>query len=93
MMVDALTLYAERNALAVAFAWTMNARGHKVGVLIDPDEPDWPVLMVDTPEGQVSWHMTRQEIPDWVPIYDGEWDGHTTEEKYRRMRQLTESAP
>lgn len=37
---------------------------------------------------QVSWHLPAAEMPRWVPTYDGEWDGHTTEEKYERIEGL-----
>lgn len=52
--------------------------GFKAGIRIDPKEPEWPVAFIDLPTGQVSWHL---------PQYDGEWDGHGTEEKYRRCAQ------
>lgn len=54
----------------------------------DPAEPDWPVLYVDTPEGQLSWHIAPSDLELFahVPRDDGAvWDGHSTEEKYRRL--------
>lgn len=41
------------------------------------DAQEWPVLYIDLPSGQVSWHM---------PAYPGRWDQHTTQEKYDRIR-------
>ncbi len=58
---------------AVAFA---SAAGFRVGVKIDPAQPGWPVVYIDLPTGQVSWH---------IPEYAGEYDGHTTEHKYNRI--------
>ena len=58
---------------AVAFA---SAAGYQVGIKFDPKEPAWPVVYIDLPTGQVSWHITE---------YPGEWDGHSTEEKYARI--------
>ncbi|MFI1021275.1 WDGH domain-containing protein [Streptomyces olivaceus] len=59
----------------------------------DPSEPDWPVLFVQTPRGQMSWHISPDDTDlfEHVPVRAGEsvWDGHTTEEKYERLRQLT----
>lgn len=59
----------------------------------DADAPDWPVLFVKLPTGQVSWHIS----PDDVGLFSGirrtmagmpdapAWDGHSTEEKYARV--------
>lgn len=81
-------LYAERNAIVIAFAKVSIARGDHVGWVADEREPDWPVLIIGTPEGQVSWHFKKGELPDWVPPYPGEWDGHDDAEKYRRLAAL-----
>lgn len=51
--------------------------GLDCGIRVDPKEPKWPVVYIELPTGQVSWHM-----PQHVPC----WDGHTTEEKERRTR-------
>lgn len=40
---------------------------------------------------QVSWHIHESEVPlfDHLPWNTWpEWDGHTTEEKYRRLRKM-----
>lgn len=62
----------------------------------DPSEPDWPVVFVDLPTGQASWHISPGDIsvfddvrsrnagdPD-API----WDGHSTLEKYERIAKF-----
>jgi len=59
----------------------------------DASAPDWPVLFVKLPDGQVSWHISPTDrdlfghvrrtiagMPD-APV----WDGHTTDEKYARL--------
>lgn len=58
----------------------------------DPDEPDWAVVVIRTPEGQMTWHIS----PDDMDLFDHVerepehvWDGHTTEEKYERLKALT----
>lgn len=56
--------------------------GHAAGVRIDPAEPDWPVVYIDLPTGQVSWHM---------PAFAIEYDGHTTDEKYQRIADYAAS--
>jgi len=81
--------YAERNAVVLAFAHMAELMGWTVGKLTDPSEPDWPILMIDTPAGQVSWHFKADEMPSAVPPYEGAWDGHTTPEKYGRLQKLT----
>lgn len=69
--------YPMRYALVLqAMHWASSA-GHGVGIGIDPAEPDWPVVYIELPTGQVSWHM---------PAHPREWDGHTTEQKYARIR-------
>lgn len=77
-------IYAERNAVVVAFARLAERSGWTVGLLHDAEEPDWPVLVIDTPGGQVSWHLKSDEARGFGQ-YPGEWDGHTTEEKYARL--------
>lgn len=61
----------------------------------DPDEPEWPVLYVRSPAGQLSWHINKDDLDlfSHVPVVDpddarAQWDTHTTEEKYRRVAEL-----
>ena len=76
--VDAV--YSERNRLAAAFARMAFAAGFKAGKGVDPDETKWPVVYVDTPNGQVSWHIAEadQGALEGLPQYNGEWDGKFT---------------
>jgi len=76
--VDAV--YSERNRLAAAFARMAFAAGFKAGQGVDPDETKWPVVYVDTPNGQVSWHIAEadQGVLEGLPQYNGEWDGKFT---------------
>lgn len=57
------------------------ACGYRAGIRIDPLEPEWPVIYLELPTGQVSWHMAEHATP---------WDGHDTDEKYRRCRAFAE---
>lgn len=68
--------------------------------MADPsDDTGWPVLYLDTPEGQLSWHinpgdldlfrteayaLALDEDPDSAPV----WDGHTNEQKSTRLHRL-----
>jgi hypothetical protein len=79
---DTEQLYTERNGMImVAMTFAVNA-GIPVGVRIDAKEPEWPVVFFELPTGQVSWH---------IPQHINEWDGHTTEEKYKRVKRFVES--
>ncbi len=59
---------------------------------IDPDEPDWPVVYVSTEAGQLSWHLAPDDLPLFAHVArsaSAAWDGHTTEQKYARLDDLT----
>lgn len=62
----------------------------------DPTCPDWAVVIVETPAGQMSWHIAPRDMDLFrhVPTTTDEraWDGHTTDEKYERLRQLLAAA-
>ncbi len=54
----------------------------------DPSEPDWAVVIIDLPTGQVSWHVSPQDMDLFTRVPRTEismWDGHNTEEKYARL--------
>lgn len=60
----------------------------------DPGAPGWALIYVDSPAGQLSWHLSADDL-DLFPHVERvassavEWDGHTTERKYRRLDNLT----
>lgn len=75
------TDYDERYPLVLqAMAWASCA-GLATGIAIDPEEPDWPAVYIELPTGQVSWHMPAHPTP---------YDGHSTPEKYARIRAYIE---
>lgn len=61
------------------------------GLAIDPnEEPGWQtVVFIDTPNGQLSWHIPGHERSLFhnLCLYTGKWDGHSTEEKNRRLNE------
>jgi hypothetical protein len=64
--------------------------------LTDPDEPDWHVIVIDSPQGQMSWHVAAEDMDLFRHVRrtepgDAPWDGHSTEEKYERIRRLVGS--
>ena len=77
--------YFDRNQAVMALAKLARQQGYKTGVHVDPNEPEWPVLMIDLPSGQVGWHLPKQELLGQWPEYAQAWDGHDLEEKRRRM--------
>jgi len=94
LLADRDAVYADRNR-AVQLAAALAAQlGYRVGLGVDRDEFDWPVLFIDLPGGQqVSWHIARGEIlPGW-DAYEGTWDGHTDQEKATRIRRYVSSPP
>jgi hypothetical protein len=88
--------YTERNKL-VSFL----ARLYPAHIKYHPKEDlgwetDWrTIVCIHSPAGQMTWHLHDSEVsmfgflnrkPD--PFVSCEWDGHTTEEKYRRLAEL-----
>jgi hypothetical protein len=51
-------------------------------------DDDWrTIVFVQLPAGQVSWHIHDSELPMFRGLVASgpAWDGHSTEEKYRRV--------
>jgi len=81
---DSFQRYSIRNRLILRALGAATAAGYAAGIDTDPSEPDYPIVVyLHLPGGQVSWHL-----PSW-----GEWDGHSTEQKYRRVREYIGGAP
>jgi hypothetical protein len=81
-------VYAERNRLVAALAHLF---GNAAWRGIDPSAPDFTVVYIDLPSGQVSWHIPDAEMDQFppLPLRDPTgWDGHDTDEKYRRVGAL-----
>lgn len=55
-------------------------------------EDDWRwVVYIDSPAGQLSWHIHDRQVPmfEHLPRFQGrKWDGHTTEDKYKRLAEM-----
>jgi chromosome segregation ATPase len=86
--------YAERNQLVALLARLYPSGRRKTA--IEGWDPEWHgCVFIDTPEGQLSWHYHDREaplfesLPEWS-VSEHPWDGHTTEEKYARVRLLWE---
>lgn len=72
------TTYDQRYRWVFGALYAALLAGLDAGVKVDPAEPGWPVVYIELPTGQVSWHMPEHGRP---------WDGHSTEEKYARCRE------
>lgn len=87
--------YAERNKCVAFIARMALAVGWPAWLGRHPDtdeawERDWlNIVFIELPTGQVSWHIHDSEMPlfDFLPSGGPPWDGHTTEDKYSRMRR------
>lgn len=80
-IVEADQDYPARYLLVLTAVPLALCLGYPVGIRIDPDASQWPVIYIELPTGQVSWHM---------PQHESEWDGHTTEEKHARIAAFIE---
>jgi hypothetical protein len=78
--------YTERNRL-VALLASIYPSGVKKTAIPGWDKAWHGCVYIDTPQGQASWHFHDSEAHLFanLPPYEGEWDGHTTEEKYERI--------
>lgn len=77
--------YASRNYSIISAMAEAQRQLIPVGFGYDPN-PNNPelegrriVAYIELPIGQVSWHLPEHATP---------WDGHTTEEKYDRIRRF-----
>jgi hypothetical protein len=84
-------VYRERARLVALVA----ALYPSVRAYADPHEPEWSVVYVDSPAGQLSWHIAERDVDlfehvEFVPPNHSraQWDGHDTKEKYARLAEL-----
>lgn len=75
------TDYEVRYNLVFAALMMAAAAGLEAGIQVDDAQPGWVVACIELPTGPVGWHM---------PVHKKPYDGHSTEEKYRRVRDFIE---
>lgn len=90
MKTPADIAYNERNRLVALLA-----KLYPSSLEIDDcEEPEWQwVVFINLPTGQASWHIHESELYlfSHVQRLNGTtWDGHSNQEKYRRIEQLCE---
>lgn len=81
--------YEERNKLVAVL--TKFFPSGTARTAIEGWSDDWHgCVYIDLPSGQVSWHYhdSQAHLFADLPPYPKPWDGHTTEEKYRRLAAL-----
>ena len=83
-------VYTERNRLVALLAALFPSSLERHPEEDTAWDPEWRwICFIDLPSGQASWHLHDAELPLFahVPRNQGRvWDGHTTEEKYRRVK-------
>jgi hypothetical protein len=92
--------YTERNRCVAAIARAALALGCRAWLGKHPAEetsppvatwdPEWTtIVFILLPAGQASWHIHDSEVPAFAFLVDmppvGDYDGHTTPEKYERL--------
>jgi hypothetical protein len=95
LMREKEAIYEERNLCIALLATWAHRTGLVVGLANHPEDdpewdPDWRTIVYLTlpSVGQVSWHIHRSQEPLFhgLPEYPSTWDGHTTEQKYDRVK-------
>lgn len=82
------SVYTERNHLVALLSTIFPSGLAKTD--IDNWDKEWHnCVYIDFPWGQASWHFHDSEMYlfQHLPQYDKEWDGHTTEEKYKAIQK------
>ena len=74
--------YLDRNLCVQVMARMAQKLGYNVGIR---ENGDWPILYIDLPTGQVSWHISKTDIAGIFPEYQKEWDNHDVETKRKRL--------
>lgn len=81
--------YRERaHLVALLAAWRASHIGYN-----DPAAPDWAVVTIELPTGQACWHIAPADLDLFshvrpTPRNAPGWDGHDTDEKYRRVDEF-----
>lgn len=86
--------YRERNMLVACLARIFPSGIAKTN--IEGWNPEWHnCVYIDAPFGQCSWHYhdSQADLFDHLLPYKGAWDGHTTDDKYRRLMEWAKPEP
>lgn len=84
--------YSERNLLVAALSKVFPSSLERHSEEDSEWENDWRwIVFIDLPSGQASWHIhdSEYELFSHLPVKAGRvWDGHSTEEKYARLKAI-----
>lgn len=87
--------YFDRNQAWLAFAKLAQAQGLKVARR-ETDDPKWPVVYIELPNGQVANHIPKEEcdVATWLDreADESSYDGHDLEIKRERMEAFITSS-
>lgn len=61
--------HEDRNLLAMLAGRLSLGVGYPSGLGVDPDEPEWPVLFIELPNGQISYHLPADAVEGLWPVY------------------------
>jgi hypothetical protein len=85
--------YRERAHLT---AWLATVHPAVITPATDIDEPGWQILYITAGGRQLSWHIHPQDADLYAHVEHVQpddpralWDGHTTEQKYAAIREMT----
>ena len=81
-------LYTDRNLAVLLALKEFQENGGEVGWKeADDTDSDWVIVWAKLPEGQVGWHIPRQDLNcmGWLEKKHIEYDGHTTVDKFQRL--------
>lgn len=85
------TDYDVRNPLVIQALAVASTLKYPCGFRINPSEPNWLVIQIELPTGQVSWYFPTGQVSWHTPQYqatrDGQvsWDGHSVDERFNRI--------
>lgn len=88
----AAPVYKERNALVCALSKIFPSHLMDHPVSDETWDPEWTLIVcIEAPlVGQLTWHVRRDELAMFshLSFRLNNWDGHSTEEKYRRLASI-----
>jgi hypothetical protein len=85
--------YRERAHLT---AWLATVHPAVIAPAVDIDEDGWQLLYITVGGCQLSWHIHPRDADLYAHVEHvdptdprAQWDGHTTEQKYQAIREMT----
>ena len=91
-VITVAEVYHERDQLVAALS-----KHYEAHFAVDETtDHEWRyVICIHLPTGQVTWHIHDSEVELFAHLEEQDrpqhWDGHDTDEKYRRLNALPDS--